>query len=194
LILRQKYYNEAWFKPAQNYWSNRFTIIEGRFFEATRFVEIHTDNRSTFSYEFASILRDCGSAFGSVMDMFVKETKAVKPGTDTNISDYRKFLCELIKDISKRSLQIRPLFPKGLVLPFEDMKSDSDSPKWWDAYNKVKHNEYIDFRSGNLENCVNALSSLALLGNFSGWLISDQFFVNVGIPYTEDSVQKKLFP
>jgi hypothetical protein len=198
MFLWNKYKGQDWFEFANNYCFNRFKIIESRFFDATRYVEIHTDNRATFSYEFASILRDCGSTFGSVMDAFVKGTNAGKPETNTNIAEYRKFLFEQIKDIHRISIQIRPLFPKGMVLPYEDIKSINDSPKWWDAYNDVKHNEYENFKSGNLENCVKALAALVLLGFYGSWFRSDQLFVNVGIQYPEDSIdmslERRLFP
>jgi hypothetical protein len=198
MLLWNQYKGQEWFELASGYCFHRFEIIESRFYEATRYVSINTENRATFSYEFASILRDCGSTFSSVMDAIVKGTGEVKPDIDTTIAHYRKFLYERIRDINRISLQIRPLFPKGMVLPFDGLNTIDDSPNWWDAYNNVKHNEYENYKDGSLENSVKALSSLALLGFYCSWFVSDRLFVNVGIKYPDDSIDmslgRRLFP
>lgn len=196
MLLWNKYKGQEWFESANTYCFHRFNIVESRLLTASRYVEINTDNRATFSYEFASILRDCGSIFASTIDAFVKGTKTT-PKPETYFSDYRDFLCEEITNINKISLQIRPCFPSGLIVPFQGLEKPTGTPNWWDAYNHVKHNEHEEFRWGNLENCVIAISALALLGFYTSWFRSDQLFANVGMPYDESmksSVEKLLFP
>ena len=196
MILWNKYKEQGWFESANQYCFHRFNIVESRLLTASRYVEINTHNRNTFSYEFASIIRDCGSIFTSTMDAFVKGTKATAK-SETYFSDYRNFLCREITNIDKISLQIRPCFPSGLIVPYEGLEIPTGVPIWWNAYNHVKHNEHEEFRWGNLENCVVAISALALLGFYMSWFRSDQLFVNVGTPYDkslEASVGQLLFP
>jgi hypothetical protein len=56
-----------------------------------RYVDVHYENSNTFSYEFASILRDCGSVFSSVLDASIKGS-AFTDKEKTNIADYKSFL------------------------------------------------------------------------------------------------------
>lgn len=195
MVIWNKYKGLDWFESANTYCFHRFVIIEGRFDVASRYVGIHTNNRGTFSYEFASILRDCGSVFGSTMDALVKGSGAITK-KQSNIHDYRNFLLSLIPDIENKSIQIRPCFPNGIILPFKEFGKKNGIPAWWKGYNEVKHNEHDKFSGGNLENCVTALSALALLGLWGSWFRSDDLFVNVGMPFDVNKArgQKLLFP
>ena len=62
-----KWHDQAWYPAIETYLDQRYSAIEARFMDTLRFVELHPDNRSTFSYEYASILRDAGSVFDSTM-------------------------------------------------------------------------------------------------------------------------------
>ncbi|MBN1367036.1 MAG: transposase [Dehalococcoidales bacterium] len=146
--------------------------------------------------EFASLLRDCGSIFSSVMDALVKGSNAITKDR-SDFGDYRVYLKKQIPDIHRRTLQVRPRFPAGMIIPFEALQDQTGTPGWWIAYNRIKHSEYDEFRSGNLEHSLTALAAIALLGFFMSWFISDQLFVNVGIVYPERSIdmtpERRLF-
>jgi hypothetical protein len=193
--LWNKYKGQDWFESANSYCFQRFKAVEDRLFTATRFVEIHTKNRTTFSYEFASILRDCGSIFGSTLDGFVRGS-GQSNAKETNLGHYRDFLLSEIPDIHTHSLQIRPCFPGGLIVPFDGFASSKGAPAWWDAYNQVKHNEHMDFEVGNLEYALTALSALTLIGFYGSWFVSDPLFVNVGFPLQNSGYgsERLLFP
>lgn len=195
MIIWNKYRDLDWFESANAYCSHQFKIIKGRFDVASRYVGIHTDNRGTFSYEFASILRDCGSVFGSTMDALVKGSGTLTK-KQSNIHDYSDFLYSIISNIETQSVQIRPCFPNGVVIPFKASGTKNGIPSWWKGYNEVKHNEHEKFKNGNLENCLTALSALALLGLWGSWFMSDDLFVNVGIQFdiNKPNRQKLLFP
>ena len=197
MLLWNKYKGQGWFEAVASYSAARFIVVESRFLIASRYVDVQTDNAKTFSYEFASILRDSGSIFSSVMDALVRGSNTIAKG-ETNFGDYRVYLKTEIPDIQGRTIQVRPCFPEGMLVPFEALGESSSTPEWWNAYNRIKHSEYDEFRSGNLENCLTALSALALLGFFMSWFVSDPLFVNVGIVYPEKSnvisPEKRLFP
>jgi len=196
MLLWNKNKGQGWFEAAGSYSSTRFVAVENRFLIASRYVDIHRDNAKTFSYEFGSILRDSGSIFGSMMDALVKEGNT-DAKVESNFSDYRVYLKREIPDIHKRTIQVRPRFPTGMIIPFKALQETEGTPEWWNAYNRIKHSEYDEFRSGNLENCLTALSALALMGFFMSWFVSDQLFVNVGIVYPETSIdmssERRLF-
>lgn len=196
-VLRNKFTNQTWFQRAASYLSSRFPSVEERLQTAFRYVDLHRDNRGTFSYEFASILRDSGSLFCSVADALVAGTKATT-GRRYDFGDYRGFLLSEIPDIHKRTVSLRSCFPAGLIVPFEELQTETGTPAWWHAYNQLKHHEYDNFHTGNLENCVTAVSGLALLGHLMGVFVSDAMFVNVGIAYPDNSVdmsdERRLFP
>jgi len=196
-VLATKFKNQSWFSHAASYLSSRFPAVEARMQTTFRYVELHTENRNTFSYEFASILRDSGSIFGSVADALVRGASAA-PIREYNFGDYRDFLRREVPDIGQRTICLRPCFPAGIVVPFEELQTTTGTPGWWDAYNKVKHHEYAEFRVGNLENCVTAVSALALLGFLMGIFISDALFGNVGVVCPANSIdmseKRRLFP
>lgn len=195
MILQSKFGGQSWFSYAALYLSSRFPSVESRLQTTFRYVELHSENRDTFSYEFSSILRDSGSIFGSVADALVRGVGALRK-REYNFGHYRDFLLREIPDLYKRSVCLRPCFPAGIVVPFEELQTGS--PKWWDAYNKAKHHDYLEFRMGNLENCLLAISGLALLAHLMGVFVSDPLFVNVGIAYPQDSIdmsnERRLFP
>ena len=197
MLLWNKYKAQGWFEAAVSYSSTRFIAVENRFLIASRYVDIQRDNAKTFSYEFASILRDSGSIFGSVMDALVRGSNTVAKG-ETNFGDYRVYLRTEIPDVQRRTIQVRPRFPEGMLVPFEALQEQAGTPEWWNAYNRIKHSEYDEFRSGNLEHCLTALSALALLGFLMSWFVSDRLSVNVGIVYPETSIdmspERRLFP
>lgn len=184
------YQNQDWFKLANAYCTNRFGAIESRMYGVFRYIELHQDNGNTFSYELASILRDCGSVFNSTMDAIVKGSGFITK-SESSFRDYKQFFLSHDPNIYTYSLQIRSLFPNGAIAPFKGMEIAPYVPKWWDAYNRIKHNEHEEFKSGNLDNCINALSSLALILNFARCFTSDPLFVNVGMPFIQGEL---LFP
>jgi len=196
-VLATKFENQTWFSHATSYLSSHLLAVEARMQTTFRYVELHTENRNTFSYEFASILRDSGSIFGSVADALVRGASAA-PTREYNFGDYRDFLRKEVPDIGQWTVCLRPRFPAGTVIPFEELQTETGTPGWWDAYNKVKHHEYHEFRMGSLENCVTAVSGLVLLGFLMGIFISDPLFVNVGIVYHPNSIdrspERRLFP
>lgn len=178
--LPSKFGHTDWFPQVRRYWKSRFLPIQARFMDTFRYVEMSGLNRSTFSYEYASILRDCGSVFGSALDEFVRRSKGEAGFPQYTFADYRRFLIEQEPTIPQQTVEVRSLFPHGVIIPFDNMKKKSGVPKWWIGYNKVKHSEMLGFSQGNLENCVHALGALALLGRALDAPVDESLFTYVG--------------
>lgn len=196
-ILRDKFQGMKWFSDATSYWVSHFGPVEERLLEASRWVAVHRDNGKTYSTGLASILRDAGSIFDSVLRALVKGVGIPPRGRDHDIVEFCDFLRREAPDIHRRSVTIRPCLPAGVVVPFEELKAQDGVPAWWTAYNKVKHEESVEYRRGNLENAVTAVCALALLGRLMGAALPT-LFVNAGIAYPKDSIdmsdERRLFP
>jgi hypothetical protein len=199
-MLRDKFHGEEWFSAAQSYWESQFPSVKETLLSALQYVEPHPKHRCVFSQEFARILKESGSIFGSVADDLVRGAGVIpRPRrTDYDIVDYCNFLREEVPDIHRRTVDLRPAGPKSVVVPFEELETKHGIPAWWRAYNKVKHRGSKESRLGNLENCVRAVSGLALLGGLMGVFSLDDLFVKVAVVRKEDSVdlsrKRRLFP
>jgi hypothetical protein len=192
----QDHHEKGWYVRASEYLKGQRTFIQKRFIESMRYVDVHSENTDTFSYEFASILRDCGSVFSSVLDAVIKGS-ACAAKKQTTINDYKSFLKAQDDTLHLYSVHFRSRFPEGLLLPLYSLK-DNQAPKWWVAYNKVKHSEYDAYRFGNLGNAATALASLIILETILGRPKSDEIWTNIGLQYEEHSADmramKRLFP
>lgn len=188
---------KLWYVEASEYLKQRRGFIQSRFLELVRYVELHPDNADTFSYELAGILKDCGSCFGSVLDAMVRGSRFTQR-RQPDIRDYRAFLQAQDARTWLYSVHVRSRFPNGLILPLYSLKKANTSPRWWTAYNKVKHSEYREYRLGSLGNAATALASLVILETVFVTPSSDEIWTNVGGRYEEDSFDMKsmrrLFP
>lgn len=160
--LHSKYSEYNWFNGVNGYLFLRFHPIERRVLETLRYVELHPENINTFSYEFGSILRDIGSAFGSVLDEFVRNT-ASEIKKEYNIRDYLEFLVSEIKDIEEIGVELKTPFTSNLVLPFDDIGNADKQLVWWNAYNNVIHSDIKSYQDASLGNVILGITSLAIL-------------------------------
>jgi hypothetical protein len=120
------------------------------------YVTPHTENRKCYSFTYASILRDSGSVFDSTVRELIQKSREAY---SLDIGGFLKFIYEINDEIKRYYVHVKTV-GKGL----DPLKRESSGiPEWWHAYNKVKHNESINYKEGNFENAMNGLASLALL-------------------------------
>jgi hypothetical protein len=194
IIITQFTDNMESYNKIASYLQERYFSVEERLAQTFRFVSCHSSNRNVFSYEYASILRDVGSIFGSVMEAFVRETTSISEKID--IRDYRKWLEALdindhgspdkIAKIHDISATINYPGRLRVIIPFLPLKVEENRLDWWDAYNAVKHSDMEKFSNGNLINCLSGVASLAILLALSIESFEGKFFVQPGIFHTED--------
>lgn len=183
--LAVKFQNASWATELSNYLAQKYRQIEDRLAKTLDFVAPARENRDTFSYEFASILRDTGSAFGSTMDELVRRT-TTKPKKRYDFNDYRRFLIDSIPNIHMRVVAVNALFPL-IIMPFSALRdSQKGQPKWWRAYTAIKHSEVKQHKEGNLSNTFGSVAALAIIGNQMGAFVRTDMFVNVGVNYPPD--------
>lgn len=138
-MLQGAFKGEQWLEDAKSYWTVHFRAIEERLLSALQYVQLDRRNRKTFSPVFASILKDMGSTFDSVLNALVRGAGVPPRRKYYDIRDYCDFLKREVVDVHRQSVHLRPLHPKGLVGPFEELRVKDGVPEWWNAYNKVKH-------------------------------------------------------
>lgn len=136
-----------------------FLALDEDFGRLARYIEPCENNFTAYSIELARLLmmgtQEC--------DVILKEI-CCKHGNPecSKEKHYRDFLSENIPGIT--SCQVECL-PYGLnFTPFESWKNN-ETPDWWKANNKVKHERKEHFDKANLRNVMNTLSAL-LLVNF----------------------------
>jgi hypothetical protein len=164
-VLENKYGKQEWFKRIQAYLINRHDQIQNRLLTSFRYVECHPNNSSTYSYEYASLLRDIGSVFGSFLDNAIKSTSSAKG--ELNINSYCEFLCREVDDIEKICVTMNANYDQRLLFPFHCIRKFN--PHWWDAYNNVKHADIENLQDGCLGNVLYSFASLCILKNLSVW-------------------------
>lgn len=159
----QQYYGD-WLNEIRDYLELRYPPIVNRLINVFRYVDLHPVNNDTFSYEFASILRDIGSVFTSVLDSFVKGVgKEPKYLKYHDIRDYRDFLLEEFHDLTKISAILNVDFDQKLVFAFKGFNKKNVNSVWWRAYNNVKHSDIEHLKDGCLSNVIYAFSALTML-------------------------------
>lgn len=169
----------------KSYW-NYFLELEEQFLETRKYVAFDTVNYSTYSLEYLKLLE----AVCSEIDVVGKEiahqidTRFKREDRNGNIQKWwftiQQWYAENTLDPVKilNELEFDP-WKSYEIEEFKDkqghtrtrLKGKSQTPKWWTAYNKVKHNRTLDdpetdgkyFNRANLGNLCNAFSALYLL-------------------------------
>lgn len=130
--------------------------LEKDFIESLNHVEFAEDNYSTYSIEFERLLLAICSEVDVLCKLLCKE---IAPTESTSkILEYANILCGYNNFTTSEVCFER--IKKNFV-PFKDL-SIEDTPTWWKAYNKVKHERTgnDNYKKGNLENVFMALAGL----------------------------------
>jgi hypothetical protein len=95
-----------------------------------------TSNRYTNSPMFSRKIKDVVSTFVSALKEF---TQSSEESYSDDICGYLKLIREYVPDIENRSVLFR--FNGKTLLPFKRSNKDDPIPAWWNASNKLKHEE-----------------------------------------------------
>ncbi len=149
------------------YWEY-YKDLERQFEDFLEYVPYLEGNEKTYSFRLANLLLVIGahvdsafkeifkwSAFSKKYEKILEKINAGK----ANITDYRKLEPEY--NLSKRELIFKCLPDRETVIPFRGF--DTESPKWWRDYNKIKHEFSLNFYKANLKTTRDALAGAFLL-------------------------------
>ncbi len=187
----QNYQYEPWYDEIKNHLELRYQAIENRMIQTFDYTTPSNSNKLTYSYVFSSILRDVGSVFDSVVSELISNTQS---DCKNNIYGFLQFLESIDPELEKRSVYL--LSNRKTVVPYR--KGPEGLPKWWHAYNDVKHDETTYYHQGNLENALTSLAALVILArSVCHMSVATRIFTNIGIVYSPDSIdlstQRLLF-
>lgn len=164
-VIHQKFHQTEWFGNTLGYGLERYLAIEKRMIDCFRYVACDSRNLNTFSYEFASIIRDIGSVFGSTMKMLVTNDNdfggLLPKGEEPDIRHYKKWLVRILPTIHLISFEINIIRANRFIIPFSMLKNESSWIAWWDGYNNLKHSDIDNYQDGNLASALFGLSALA---------------------------------
>jgi hypothetical protein len=151
---------QDWFKKLSDYTTIRFHSISSRLNHTFRFVELRSHNKDSYSYEYASLLRDIGSVFSSVMDGLLKNTRG---DARYNIDDFRSYLLEYFSDLEQIYVELGIFDEQRFLYPFRGFSGKKNSSKWWKAFTNVKHFDYECMNEGCLSNIIYSFCALAII-------------------------------
>lgn len=130
--------------------------LEKDFIESLNYVEFAEDNFFTYSIEFERMLLAICSEIDVLCKLLCKEIEPSE--SPSRIFEYANILCGY-NDFTTSEVCFERI--KKTFIPFKDLSTE-DTPSWWKAYNKVKHErtDNDNYKKGNLENVFMALAGL----------------------------------
>lgn len=157
-------------------WSYYLTLEED-FKKIERYITFETDNMNCFSIEFLKQYQTICSEIDVICKMYCEFLSP--EDKRNNILHYANVILLNKKDFSKATVKLMnhlfALYPwKDWTCNHSNFEDGSDSmnraPKWWNLYNKVKHQRLDDdsdgipyYKRATLGNTVNALAALFVL-------------------------------
>jgi hypothetical protein len=165
-----------------NYW-NYYLLLEEKFLNSLRYVELSEDNYDTFSMEFVNQIQ----SLGSEIDVVFKGIAGFEVTDRKNIGDYANMILSCYPNIVGQRVKI---VGKNIVIePFQgwNTSTPADSLVWWKQYNNIKHGRVGNFTEANLKCCLHLLAGIYILESY--WLkkIADETS-DVDIPDKESEI------
>ncbi len=142
-----------------NHWYY-FLQIEEDFSKLCRYIEPTGSNFNTYSFEIARLLmttvQEC--------DVIFKKLCRIKGKNDyKSEKEYREFLSVHIPKMMSQCVNINRA--SIMTEPFDSWKKNQ-TPEWWTANNKIKHDRGNNFEYAKLGNLIGAISALLILNMY----------------------------
>ena len=169
---------------------NYFLSLDEDLNHLSRFIEFDQGNFSCFSIECSRILLASSSEVDIVAKQFCQE--AVEGCKANNIIEYMEVMCSKYPKLPEFQVMI-PRY--GIILIPWQRWSCAETPEWWRAYNKVKHERNAHYREASLNNALNSTAGLFILllllhknlAN-SGRLSPNPILFRAGYPFMVDTM------
>lgn len=160
------------------YWQYYLTLEED-FIKTIRYVSITEDNYETYSVEYARLLLAICSEVDTIFKCLYFPRISSAQDDFKNIKHYAYAIAAVDKEgIFANSSVLLKRYQRGKeIKPFSEWEKlyvdgkkklkNFTAPRWWKAYNDVKHHRSATvMQKANLENVLNALCALFLLEDF----------------------------
>lgn len=142
----------------KDYWQY-YLMLEKQFINTLQYVDLNTNNFSTFSNQYANLLQ----AIGSELDSFFKVYCSYNPDDYKSISDYATFVLSDFPSVLTQELEI--INYDITTKPFDgwDATRAKQSLPWWESFDKIKHSRTANKSDASLEKVLNALGGLFII-------------------------------
>lgn len=145
----------------ESYWKY-YLFLERKFIEATNYVELCEENKSTYSIEFHNQI----ISIGSELDSFFKAYCGMNLNDTKTITDYARHILKATEypAIVNEIITVKNEY-KWEIQPFENwnISKPKQSLFWWEAFDNLKHGRKMNMKEASLSNALNLLSALFLL-------------------------------
>lgn len=135
-----------------------FIALEKELIESIPYVEIGDGNEKAFSTEYGKILFAACSEIDVLGKLICK--RVISSSKADNIDEYSDEILVVYSKICSVEISV-PRY-EILLKPWNGW-SRGNSPAWWTAYNKVKHERNMHYKKGNQENAIASLAGLFVL-------------------------------
>ena len=145
------------FKPstvAFRFW-RQYVLLQDRFLEIARHIEVNQANMDTFSDSLLEFIRSCGGE----VDSICKTLLPGDPDEESRMDRWREHLEEQY-ELSSVSLLVPRM--SGYVRPFR-LFALGRAPAWWESYNATKHRRATTFEKATLKVGLEILAALFVL-------------------------------
>lgn len=157
---RARYISHAKFAVAPEHYVRAFLLIQKDLLTLFEYVEPADTNLQTFSFRIHELLlRTCIEIEANFVAILTEN--GYKKSGKLSMSDYQKVnKSHLLSDY-----EVNFPFWHGAKLmrrPFSTWENESGL-KWYQAYNKLKHERHLKFQLANFDNLLEAVSALVIL-------------------------------
>ena len=169
----------------RTYW-RYYLQLENDFLQILEYVELDTENFSTYSVKLMQLLLSIGSEVDATFKEICQITEKPRP----NINDYAPIIFSRYPHII---LQTVGIFKRDFVLsPFASWNTEhpASSLPFWLSYNEVKHHRTEKFHEATLKAVVNGLSALFILHIYK---MHDLFVDDLSVCESIPDEKSKLF-
>lgn len=167
----------------KSYW-NYYLELEEQLIQTKRFVDFDVLNYKTFSIEYLKLLQATCSEIDVVAKIIAEKFDPSFAKLETkNIQKWGFVIQNHFKEIQSRKVSFLNDF---YITPWQNwmyeqykdknnsvryrLLAGAETPRWWTAYNKVKHERTSRYQNGktnycraNLENLISAMAALFVL-------------------------------
>ena len=152
-----------------------YHILENDFKKLFDYIELHENNKTTFSHRtYELILRTCTEFESNCKGIL--EDNGYKSTGNLNITDY--FKINKASKLNEYIVRLNVWSPDPLIIiPFKEWSgTEFTSLTWYKNYNKVKHNRNANFVMASLENLISCMAGLYVV-------LASQFAHHIFSPY-----------
>lgn len=199
-VVAQKFYQRKISKNAKIY-KSQYISIEDTLIRAFQFVSPAKANAQTFSVEFASIIKESANLYELISKNIYTQLYTCTNEQIKNLKIKNYLSLDVYLNFSHRTLDSLLFFDRfnqsvEIYHPFNAISAwdrnsqiqDTHIPRWWTAYNKLKHTGESLELYATLENAITALGAIFIVintvygpGVVYGALLEPNNVVNFGI-------------